>query len=323
MKFGSLTLDMHFDDWGRQTRGDRIIKDSLQALVKNDNKKLSTYITKACWHIRDALPLAISIDNFIDAHRDNEKIAICGKLAIVRSILDAEKNSLLYTDIYKKTDLSYHDLENTWYLSFFQVLTENCETKDLYDRFESIALVIFNYDRCVEHFLYHALQNYYKISKEESAELVKQINIYHPYGSVGSLPWYENGALVNFGYEPNSKQLMELSKKIKTFTEGTDPEESEIELIQSHLSQADKIVFLGFAFHKLNMQIITSSPAENKKLQRKCYATTFGISDSDKEVIRKQIRDLFHGTHPDFTPVDMGNLTCHDFFSHFWRSLAF
>ncbi|WP_428357229.1 hypothetical protein [Methyloprofundus sp.] len=93
----SRLLDIRFD-FHQQEHGDYQIVNALRELVKGEDGKngdINPYIHEA-WHIRDALPQAISIDNFIDSQRGNEKIAICGKLAIVRSILDAEKNSILF-----------------------------------------------------------------------------------------------------------------------------------------------------------------------------------------------------------------------------------
>ncbi|MCP4703700.1 MAG: hypothetical protein GY865_03740, partial [candidate division Zixibacteria bacterium] len=273
------------------------------------------------WHIRDALPQAISIDNFIDSQRGNEKIAICGKLAIVRSILEAEKNSILFFEKHgRESGLKYSSLEKTWYLPFFQLITENCEKNDLEKRFQSISLVIFNYDRCLEHFLHNALQNYYRITDIEAAELIKHIKIYHPYGSVGTLPWAGQEARMEFGADPNATQLLDLTNKIKTFTEGTDPESSDISDIKDHIRQTNKLVFVGFAFHKLNMQLITPESFEfGEENKPKCYATTYGISESDKDVIEEQVSSLY-GIG---IGVKMASLECNSFFTEFWRSLAF
>ncbi len=35
---------------------------------------------KEAWHIKDALPQAISIYNFIDAHKGNERLVLCVKI---------------------------------------------------------------------------------------------------------------------------------------------------------------------------------------------------------------------------------------------------
>jgi hypothetical protein len=317
-------LDIRFDGIWRQTNGDYLIKDALLVLVKQPNGQrgdINPHLQEA-WHIRDALPLAISVDNFLDAHRDNGKIAICGKLAIVRSILTAEKNSLLYFDRSQgASTIHFSSLEATWYLPFFQMLTENCVKDDLKDRFQSISLIIFNYDRCIEHFMYHALKNYYKVLDNEAAQLVSYMNIYHPYGSVGSLPWFvnSNSDNVEFGVDPYTGQFLQLAKKIKTFTEGTDPNSSDISAIKKHMEQADRLVFMGFAFHKLNMQLIAPD-TKNKVLIPECYATTLNISKSDEGVIRKQIYTLYNNTAID---TRMANMECAKFFSEFWRSLAF
>ena len=258
-----------------------------------------------------------------DTHRDDDEIAVCGKLAIVRSILDAEKNSVLYLDpLNTESNFNYASLEEIWYKPFFQIITENCEKKGLSERLNSIVLIVFNYDRCVEHYLYYALQNYYGISKEESADLVRSLKIYHPYGKVGSLPWSGIGDSIGFGVEPQPKQLLELSSQIKTFTEGIDPEFSEITPIKTYMANADRLVFLGFAFHKKNMLLITPDSSTVKYVP-KCYATTYGISDSDQEVIRFQIGNLYISTVPDSYNVSMAHLKCNSFFYEFWRSLAF
>jgi len=47
-----------------------------------------------------ALPLAKSIDNYIDSQWGDEKIAFCRKLGIVKKILEAEKSSFLHTDFH-------------------------------------------------------------------------------------------------------------------------------------------------------------------------------------------------------------------------------
>jgi len=316
-------LDIRYGDFGdKQEHGDHLIASALFEHVRQPDGRrgdINPYLHGA-WKIRDALPLAISIDHVIDAHRDNDKIALCGKLAIVRSILGDEKNSLLYFEQLAHSKMQSSRLEKTWYTPFFQLLTENCGLGNIKERFESITLIIFNYDRCVEHFIYNALQNYYGLSGPEAAEIVKEIKIFHPYGVVGILPWMGQDGAMEFGSDPHPKQLLELSHKIKTFSEGMDPESSEILQIRQNMGVANRVVFLGFAFHGLNMPLITPERVESSsKEQIRCFATTHGISSSDEEVIGKQITDLYQRA----TRVKMASLTCADFFVEYWRSLSF
>jgi hypothetical protein len=316
----SKLLDIRFEHWN-QISGDKSIKSSLDYIVKNGDENLDSinpYLHEA-WHIRDALPLAISIDNFIDSQRNNKKIAICGKLAITKAILEAERASKLY---FKPTgtqpEINLSSLEQTWYLPFFQLLTENCIKSDLEQRFGSVSLIIFNYDRCFEHFIFNALQKYYSISSNEAASLVGVLNIYHPYGSVGNLPWQEQENRIGFGETPNAEMLAKLSTKIRTFTEGTDPNESEILAIRDKMRNTQRVVFIGFAFHKLNMQLI-SPDGHDLQEAPKCYATTLGVSTSDQGVVRNQINALYK----DQISINMANLQCSEFFTEFWRSLSF
>lgn len=317
----SQLLDIGFDY--QQISGDHVIADALRIYVRNPdgrNGDIDPYLHEA-WHIRDALVQAMSIDNFINQHRDNDKIALCGKLAIVRSILAAEKRSHLYFERSRiDSNINFSSLEKTWYIHFFQLLTENCTINDLKERFKSITLIIFNYDRCIEHYLYYSLQNVYRLSNSEASELVKNINIYHPYGDVGTLPWINRNGAMEFGAEPGSQKLLELSQKIKTFTEGTVPEASEILEIRKHMGIADRVVFLGFAFHKLNMQLIAPSHVDDANdSEVKCFATTYGISDNDKVVVDERIKALYRGE----IKVSMTNLSCGEFFKEYWRSLLF
>lgn len=314
-------LDIRFS-WDRQESGDYIITEALRIYASRSDGKngdINPYLHEA-WHIRDALPQAISIDNFIDAHRDNEKIALCGKLAIVKSILAAEQNSNLYFERTRAdTTINFKQLEDTWYIPFFQLITESCGFSDLVDRFKSLTLIVFNYDRCIEHFIYHALQNYYRVSEEDAVQLISHINIYHPYGSVGSLPWIDRKDAIVFGEEPNANKLLELSRYIKTFAEGTDPNASEITKIRDHMNKATHIVFLGFAFHKLNMQLMEPATKSDKII--KCYASTLNISESNKLVIEDLVVKTFGSKSK--VKVNMKNLKCGPLFNEYGRSLSF
>ena len=321
-------LDFRFGNFKAFEGGDNIIitaiKRYVQGLVNEDGVQeggLDYYIDQAL-HIRDALPQAISIDNFLDSQKGNDALALCGKLSIVRSILLSEKQSLLYFKHDRQgATINFELIEDKWFIPFFQIITENCTKADLSDRFKSISLIIFNYDRCIEHFLVHALCNYYRITEQDAAQLIRYINIYHPYGKVGDLPWQVRHHYTDFGAEPDANQLLDLAQSIKTFTEGTNPNSSDIVQIRERIYNAEKLVFLGFAFHKLNMELLAPQKTKPKSMQGfRCFATAFGISNSDREVVYELIRSLYNLR--DFS-YNFACLTCNDFFKEFSRSLSF
>lgn len=308
---------------GMQVSGDSVIAEAISCSRKagGKNKIYKETIMSAC-QISHALPLAISIDNFIDAHRDNKNIIFCSKLAIVSAILAAECKSLLYFKNDKgEASINFDALQDTWYLRFFRIITENCDYSRLKDRLDSVNLIIFNYDRCVEYFLFHAFINYYKISEADSSDLILHMNIYHPYGSVGELPWMSGTESLPFGSGLHFEKLLSLSGRIKTFTEGIDFYSSGIENIKSAMGNADRVAFIGFAFHPLNMELIT--PKEIMLLQwepPKCFASTFDVSKSDQVIIQNQIRSIYGDEDLN---VIMSDIKCNDFFKEFSKSLSF
>jgi len=313
-------LRLNFDELNRLESGDNKIFIALINYAKEQKENVHVYFNSAR-QISNALTQAISIDHFVDAHREDKKIAFCSKLAIVRSILHAEKNSSLYFNrLNSEMNFNSDRLEQTWLTPFFQLVTENCSKNELKERFQSIEFIVFNYDRCIEHYLYFALQNYYRIPKEEAAELINEIAFFHPYGSVGFLPWSGKSNTIEFGHSPSPIKFLEIATMIKTFTEGTDPDSSEIKQMRYQVQIADRLVFLGFAFHPLNLKILKPDLRDKLDMTPKtCYATTYGISESDKEIISYQLDDLC------FTRIEtkMVNKKCYDFFDEFRRSLSF
>ncbi len=87
-------VDIKIEGYDGQISGDVEIFRALRSLAKDADGHIDEYLG-ACWRIRDAMPQASSIDAFIDNQGD-DKIELCGKLAIVRSILEEEQKSRLF-----------------------------------------------------------------------------------------------------------------------------------------------------------------------------------------------------------------------------------
>ena len=138
---------------------------------------------------------SFSIDNFIDENKGDKFIETVGKLAIAKTILDEEHASKMMVDhgnIFNEPHLA--DLPGTWYTKLSSLIFEGCTAKDLAERLNRLRFIIFNYDRCVEHYLWWAIKLTYGLTNEAAAELMGQVKIYHPYGQVGMLPW-QDGSL--------------------------------------------------------------------------------------------------------------------------------
>jgi hypothetical protein len=262
------------------------------------------------------MPQAISIDNFIDAHSTNPGIVLCGKLGIAQAMIEAERISRLFIDDSpgKIFDFNHSKMTDTWYLALFQLLTENINKEDAHAVFENISFVVVNYDRCLEHYLYHALQNYYSIGERDAQQIMAMLQISHPYGVVGSLPW-QNASSVKFGGARINVTLLHIATEIRTFTDRMG-DDAALAAIRHQIQEAETIVFLGFAFHELNMELL--SPGKSNATRY--IGTALGISDADVQTIEADIRRMFR------TPSALlrinNKLTCRALFSEYWRSLS-
>ena len=207
--------------------------------------------------------------------------------------------------------------------TFFQSLTENCRFEDLEKRFSSILLVVFNYDRCLEHFLYHALQTYYRVQPSEVSNLLEKLKIIHPYGSVGELEFQSAFKSVPFGQELNAVGLQQMFDSIITFTEVQSDTPSDINSCLVDFRTFDRLVFLGFAFHNLNLELLLPNSiygtANSGVGKIRCVGTVYGISESDRILVEGKLRGLL-GVN---TEIKLSHLGCVKLFSEHWRSLSF
>ena len=305
-------LDFYFPPTGGIARGDGLIADTLEGL----DGGAGPYV-RAAWHIRDALPLAKSIDDFLEVQKKDDRIALCAKLAIVRAVLKAEAQSTLYVNHQRgELTLDFVALDNTWFTKLVRVLTESCSIDNLPNRLRSIAFIVFNYDRCLEHFLLHAFQTLYSIGQDEAARLVNDIEIYHPYGTVGHLPWQRRDSAIDFGSdELDSDRLMELAAQIKTFSEGVHAS-SDIAKIKQKLKDGDMLIFLGFAFHRINVELL--EPESPGMGHTRVFATALHVSDSDRAVIKSALARFGISGNA----VALADMKCSDLFDEYQRTFA-
>lgn len=289
--------------------------------------------------IRNGVRLANSIDDFLNIHEGSPEVVTVGKASIVRSILYAERHSVLYVDpsnIYNKMDIG--KLSDTWLVKFMQVLGPGRNASDVEHVLDDISFINFNYDRCLEYFLDHSLQLLYGIDARKAAAIVNRATIIHPYGWIGSLE------KVPFGGRDHSRSdYRELSKSIKTYTEQVE-EESTVLSMQKKISEAECIVFLGFAYHRQNMELLFekhSSPLKTTPV----FGTALGMSDADTEVVAEELEKLFPAVDeeadkdededffgisrrpmirlPDTSHIHIENkLGCSELFDYYAKSLA-
>lgn len=310
---------------GEKKSGSDLLYDAfieLSAALPRASRDVNPYL-RAAQAIREAMPLAPSIDNFLHAHSSNKEIEIVGKLAIAEAILKAESTSKIYFQPQRRdSTIDFLKVGATWFNAFSKRLMEYGTVEHLKERLRNLTFIVFNYDRCLEHYLYHAFQAYYRIDASEAAALVESITIFHPYGMVGSLPWMEDELSVQYGQSCSGSQLIKVAREIRTFTEGTDLHASHIEVLRRKLFEADQVVFLGFHFHKLNVELLfpPGKKVASRNKDIKALATARGFKAADQTIIRQSITSQYESL---VTPFYIEDGTCAELFANNQRTLTF
>jgi hypothetical protein len=269
-------VDIRFPDGWTQDTGDHQIAEILKAKAGAEGKRDWNYLLHKCWLIRDALPGSLSIDNLLDAHRGDPDIAFIGKLAIAKAILSAERKSKLFSDDDTQRELNFAHVADTWLVPLFQLMSEGVSRDEAPTLFDRLTFIVFNYDRCLESFLPLALRLYYGFSPREIEEIVAQATIIHPYGRVGKPDSKDPFDGLPFGAD--RYDLKSVAEGINTFSEGVR-DETYTEMLATAIEQAEQVVFLGFAFHPLNMQLLKVVDKKMTSIE-KVFGTTFGLSDA-------------------------------------------
>jgi hypothetical protein len=266
--------------------GDNEIFDAIQQFA-HDRASIDQYLS-AAHLIRDGVLFSNSIDTFLDAHREDTKVQQLGKLGIAKAILEQEQSSSLFIEHGAFEFRNFGKVKGSWLVRLVRGLTDGVRREAIDRLFEKISFIVFNYDRCLEHFLYHALKRHYGIDDDQTRSLLETARIYHTYGAVAPLKWQDSSVGIPFGFAVNRQNLLNTSQQIRTYTEQLADQQILVK-IRSEIATADALVFLGFSYHDMNMRILDP---ERKTIVSNVFGTAMGISGSDVEIIKGVIRRM-------------------------------
>ena len=309
-----ITFEHH-----HQKTGDHAIIEALNLYLneRGEVTKLNEHL-HAGWQLGESTKQALSIDNVIDALEDPQ-IELIGKLGIVRAILKAEAASPEFKRSNNMSDtLDLSKFGDSWYSSLTKLLTENVRKSQVDSIFDNLEIVNFNYDRCLEHYLPISLSYYYGLKLDAIREIMQGLTIHRPYGVAGRLPWQKGDApSVGFG-EGSPQQLVDVAQQVRTFTERVEGGE-ELAAMKATMAGADRVVFLGFAFHRQNVELLSQEMQDHSEI----VATSYQISPSDKSVIDAELRTAFkHKRGLNDSRIRLADMTCSKFFNEYWRTLT-
>lgn len=135
-------LDLRFDDFGQYSGKDRSIFNAMLEYQEQEPSLNFSDLVHRGKQLAQALPAAISIDNLLDAHRDDRHMAFIGKLAITKAILQAERASRLFWNREKERDFDLSRASGSWLIPLFQKLTENVPKANVRRIFDNVSFII-------------------------------------------------------------------------------------------------------------------------------------------------------------------------------------
>ncbi|MFL5011593.1 SIR2 family protein [Rhizobium sp.] len=281
---------------------------------RSERLNISRYF-KAAKDISRAMFGALSIDNFLATHQADEDIILMGKLAIASVILEEEGRSAIRTD--PNDEILLQNTENYWMNTFCKLMSEEVIRGDFETLFHDVSIITFNYDRCIEHFLPHYLRTYFLIDKDQAQKLANTLQVIHPYGRVGGYPGRGSATAIPFGSNKNPHHLAAAANQVQTFGERL-VDDVIVKKMKQLINDAEHIVFLGFSFADMNMELLVPDDVYGKKV---IFATTLGMSHPNLIPIRlKMISDFrtLDGMAPD---TEMVAMSANDLLNNYWRPI--
>jgi hypothetical protein len=313
--------DIRFEHATKQISGDAAVMSALRGIARERNEDPNLFREAGCL-IKRGIHYTRSIDSYLYTHKDNERLKICAKLAIVQSILEHEDGSLLRIEKGKEPHFQQQgSVQNTWLSDFVYILQTGIVAAENLERlFDNLTMINFNYDRCIEYFLFNAIQSIFHINAARATQIMNSLNVIHPYGLVGYMPWDDGKRQVDFGVRDYG-DIAGLSNEIRTFNEQIE-DGDELEKLRQEVGAAEVIVFLGFHFHSQNMELLKPQGPVQKKGQVSVFGSARYRSDSDVEIIQKQIVDMLSLSGPPAN-LHVGNkYDCKGLFTEFGSTLA-
>lgn len=304
--------------------GDLAVVQAMASVAKGTGEYGSSMkrFIDAAQAIRGAMPLAISIDNYLHTHSHDADAVMMGKFGITACILDAEDRSTL-----REYDASYNidfsTIPDSWHNTFCKMLTENVQHASLDTIFDNVSIITFNYDRCIEHYLLMWLMRYMRLSYKEATDICAKLNIIHPYGQVGPLPWQaaaSGGSEIRFGEKPTEYIIRQISSQIRTFTERVE-DEVMLSRMRGLLSEAEQVVYLGFSFGKMNMDLLS---IDQEGPRKDVIATVLGISVPNRAEVDHSIRLSLNGPETGWlvTGMDLASSAANNLLNDYWYRLS-
>lgn len=205
--------------------------------------------------------MMVSTDEFLKnrlGQKQNEQTDF-GKRLIAYEILKAEQTSRL------------------WNIDWIQHLFSRIDQQDNWKEIlKQTVFLTFNYDRVLEYCIFLYLTSDKQYADSDAHAFIKEMQIFHVNGFIGSLEEIPFGAVENGKYQEIAKGMETVWEKRKNLNQ------SEKEKYQDFLKNAERVYFLGFSYIPDNLESIGIPRGAEIIRNAKVYATAMGLSSQNR-----------------------------------------
>ena len=174
-----------------------------------------------------------SIDAFLNANRHQLGFRAIGMGAIAQVLLHYESQGIPNSG-------------DDWLYYLFKVMLDGVSSAEELIERNKASFITFNYDRLLEMWLFKRIKYSFGLDDEVALDTLRRIPIHHVYGMLGTFP-------------SNSNQLPHAwviaSRGIRTIFDA-ERDETALDSAKALLASSRKICFLGFGFHRENLQLL-------------------------------------------------------------------
>lgn len=271
------------------TRDGQLLLRNIYKLAERHNKKVEE-VAAAAERLRNACRLGRSIDTVLEQYDHDPLVMACGKLAISFFMGQAEARSNLKDAPRVPGELPLQGkIAEYWIYQLGQLITSGVPRSRIGQTLEQITIVNFNYDRSVEHFLPYALVMAYGIDLKEAQQVIAdKLDIVHPHGAIGRLPWQKGEApLAEWGVE-QPWNIHAIAAQLKSLNErGAD--RNALRDIRLAVASAKRLVFLGFGFQPQNVDLLFENTLSHNP---EVLISTYGMSTGNASTVAQMLRRL-------------------------------
>ena len=271
------------------TRDGQLLLRNIYKLAEKLNKKVED-VAAAAERLRNACRLGRSIDTVLEQYDHDPLVVACGKLAITFFMGQAESRSNLKDIPRVEGELPLQGkIAEYWIYQLGQLITSGVPRSKIGQTLEQLTIINFNYDRSVEHFLPYALVMAYGIELKEAQQVVaEKLDIVHPHGSVGRLPWQKGEApQAEWGVE-QPWNIHAIAAQLKSLNERS-ADRNALRDIRLSVASAKRLVFLGFGFQPQNVDLLFENTLSHNP---EVLISTYGMSSGNAATVAQMIRRL-------------------------------